>query len=456
MRVAIVFLWAALLGAALPGGVFAGAGGDRGADAELGMRTESQASVRAPEWGAGLTVHLVTFGPGTAVWERFGHNAIWIHDERRGTDIAYHYGLFDFNQEDFILRLLRGRMFYWMGRFDATDLMDDYAADGRPVWIQELNLTAVQAAKLREFLEWNARPENRFYRYDYYRDNCSTRIRDALNHVLGGEIRRQLEDLPTGTTYRSHTLRLTAADVPVSTGLLLALGQPVDQPLSAWEETFVPMELREQLRRVTVPGPEGSRVPLIRSERTLFQAERTPLPTDAPDRIPAYLLTGLLVGGVFATLGTRASDPRSQAARWGLASLGAFWGLVAGTFGAVLLGLWAFTEHDATYWNENLLQINPIALVLVALVPMAVFGRGRAAQWAVRLGLLLAALSFFGAVIQLLPGLDQANGEIVALALPIHLGLAWALWRVSDTGDSSARAFGTRKGHSTQSQAAGA
>ena len=144
----------------------------------------------------------MTMGPGKAVWERFGHNAIWIHDPERGTDQAYNYGLFDLRQEKFLVRFLQGRMWYWMQGFPAQAYVELYRRANRSVWIQELEMPANAKRELQEFLEWNERPENRFYHYDYYRDNCSTRVRDALDRALGGRIQRlrrdpsDREDLP--------------------------------------------------------------------------------------------------------------------------------------------------------------------------------------------------------------------------------------------------------------------
>src|SRR5205823_7278461 len=127
-------------------------------------------------------------------------------------------------------------MLYWMGGFDLQSTIDQYREANRPVWAQELNLTPAQRSSLAQFIEWNERPENRFYHYDYYRDNCSTRVRDALDRVLGGAIKSQTSTLPTGATYRFHTQRLTANDPLIFTGLLVALGHYVDRPISAWEE----------------------------------------------------------------------------------------------------------------------------------------------------------------------------------------------------------------------------
>lgn len=379
--------------------------------------------------GEALTVYLVTMGPGEKVWERFGHNAIWIRDEARGTNQAYNYGLFDFRQEDFILRFLRGHMWYWMQGFDAEPYLRTYVRDDRSVWVQELNLPPAARAELRDFLEWNERPENRYYRYDYYRDNCSTRVRDALDRVIGGAIRRQTDTLPAGTTYRFHTRRLTTNDASIYTGLLLALGEPVDRPISVYEEMFLPMAMREHLRQVTIPGPDGRPVPLVRAERTFY--ERTgPVPPPAPPSwLPGYLLLGVLVGGsaVFLAIRGRASTP----IRFGLSGVVSLWAVVVGVAGVMLIGLWAFTDHEAAYHNENILQTSLFALPLVALAPRAAAGSRRAARAAFRLAAVLAVLSALGLLLKLLPGFDQVNGEIIALALPTHLGVAGAMWVAS-------------------------
>src|SRR5688500_4185796 len=224
--------------------------------------------------GSGLTVYLMTMGAGDLVWERFGHNAIWIHDAARGTDAVYNWGMFDFAQPGFLRRFLTGDTRYWMAAFDLNSTVDVYAGSNRTVLVQELDLTPAQRAELQRFAEWNEREENRYYRYDYYRDNCSTRVRDAIDRVLGGLIRASLDTVSTGTTYRWHNRRLTL-EVPFQyTGMDIVLGQPGDQTISAWEEAFLPMRFRERIRALRVTGPDGTTRPLVRSERQLFEATR--------------------------------------------------------------------------------------------------------------------------------------------------------------------------------------
>jgi Domain of unknown function (DUF4105) len=381
----------------------------------------------APPAGPQLRVYLMTMGPGTEVWERFGHNAIWIDDLSVEPDTAYNYGLFDFQQENFLLRFIRGQMWYWMAGAPTDAYVRSYVRDNRSVWLQELNLPPAARLELREFLRWNERPENRFYHYDYYDDNCSTRVRDAIDRVIGGAIRNETAALPTGTTYRFHTQRLTANDAPIFTGLLLALGQGVDRPISAWEEMFLPMAMREHVRRVRVTYPDGSRVPLVASERTLFESTAPPPPNEPPSWLGWYLLLGSVIGAASALLGNVARHRR--VGRLGLGTLAALWGFVGGLGGVVLAGLWAFTDHTMAYRNENLLQVNPLILGLGILVPLGLAGVALGRRWARTLSIWLVVLSFLGLVVQLLPGFDQVNGQVIALALPIHLGLAMGVRR---------------------------
>ena len=131
--------------------------------------------------GADLTVYLMTMGSGDKVWERFGHNAIRIVDASSGTDSVYNWGTFDFDQPNFLSRFLTGNTLYWMEGATIAETMAKYQYLNRSVWVQELDLTPAERAAVRDFIAWNARPENLYYRYDYYLDNCSTRVRDMID-----------------------------------------------------------------------------------------------------------------------------------------------------------------------------------------------------------------------------------------------------------------------------------
>jgi len=373
--------------------------------------------------GAGMKVYLVTIGQGDFVFEKFGHNAIWLYDEAGGINAAYNYGTFDFEQPGYYRRLMKGDMKYWVEAYNGVSMINYYIRVNRSVWVQELNLTEAQKAEIRSFLENNAREENKYYTYDYFRDNCSTRVRDAIDRATGGALRAQLEGQPTGTTYRWHTSRLTADEWPAYTGLLLALGPFIDRPIDAWEEGFLPVQLMKRVSSLRITNADGASVPFVLLERQLFGSTRPTEWDRPPRRTPIYTAAGLLIGGFLLLLG-RASKRRRIAAIlfFGLAVI---WSLAAGIFGAIVAALWAATNHVATYRNENVMQVNVLSLVL--LVQLVLLMRGRAGRAARLTATTIVVLSAIGLLMTILPWFPQANGPIVGLILPIHAGLALGL-----------------------------
>ncbi|MEP6904749.1 MAG: DUF4105 domain-containing protein, partial [Gemmatimonadales bacterium] len=367
--------------------------------------------------GRELTVYLVTMGPGDEVWEKFGHNALWLHDSLRHTDIAYNWGLFDFSASDFLPRFLKGDMLYWMGGFDQMGTVDLYRRANRTVMAQELNLTSTQKDSLRKFVEWNAQPENRFYHYDYFRDNCSTRVRDALDRVLGGVIKRATDSIVTGTTYRSHTRRLTEDARGVYLGTLLGLARPVDRPISRWEEMFLPVRLHNDLRDIRVKDETGASVPLVKSDTALYVSSRPPEALEPRSHLAVYLIAGLLIGFV-ALLLRYLVDRGSSGIRPALIVFAGLWHLVAGIGGTLLAALWLFTNHIYSYQNENLLQANPLSLVAAVMIVAALTRRGASGsgsivrRWPSRMAWTVAGIAFAGFVLKLLPSFYQVNGEI--------------------------------------------
>ena len=378
--------------------------------------------------GTDLSVYLITMGPGQYVWERYGHNALWVRDNRTGSGRAYNYGIFSFQQENFFVRFVQGRPEYWMQGFEVQSHLQYYQEQNRSLWVQELNLTPEQRVEIRDFLEWNELPENRYYRYDPYLDNCSTRIRDLIDRVLGGRLRDLTDREETEATFRHHSLRLVADHIPTYVGLSLALGQPSDQRLTAWEEMFIPLEMREYLRDITVVGPDGREEPLVLSERTLFESSAS-YGREAPPRwLVVFLGAGLLVAGLIVVPMLLAVRP---AARVAATAAAVFWLLALGVAGVTMLGLWGFTNHWIAYRNENLFFANPVALVLAFTLPFAARGGRGASRVSLWLAGVMVALSLLGFMLQILPWFDQVNGSIIALALPPNLALGWVVWRLA-------------------------
>ncbi|MBP6571391.1 MAG: DUF4105 domain-containing protein, partial [Gemmatimonadales bacterium] len=146
-------------------------------------------------------VYLVTMGPGETVYERYGHNAIWVRDTVDGTDIVYNYGTFDFGHSTaevarFVGRFAMGRPQYWLGTMTMARAVEIYTYFKRDVELQQLALPAAKRIELAQLLATNALPENRVYTYDYFLDNCSTRVRDMLNRVLDGALQEATTGVP--------------------------------------------------------------------------------------------------------------------------------------------------------------------------------------------------------------------------------------------------------------------
>ena len=422
-----------------------GAGPAAAGEARPGARDQPAASPapNAPseprEDGDGLRVWLVTAGPGDAVWEHYGHNALRVLDTRTGRDVSYNWGFFDFRQADFMARFLQGRMLYMVASLRTDVMIDQYREADREVVLQELDLTPAEKATLRDAAHENALPRNRDFTYQYFLDNCSTRVRDLLDRVLGGALRNAFEARATGLSYRDHTRRLTQVDPLVHTGANLALGSPADRPISAWEELFLPLALRDRIRSVRITR-DGETRPLVRAEEVLASSTRPPEPAEPPAWLGRCLALGLLLGALFAAAGT----PRVRAStglRRGVLAIAAGWSLLAGGAGTILVLLLA-TDHTFTWWNENVFLFNPLSLGLGALLPLST----RSEAWrrhARALAGAVAVLGLAGLLWQIAPASTQPNAMFFALALPPHLAIAWSLRQeraaatdgTGDTGD---------------------
>jgi hypothetical protein len=396
----------------------------------VGARAQATPVVPPGEPGSELTVYVITLGQGDQVWERFGHNALWIHDEARGTDRTYNWGVFDAADPGFIVRFVRGRMRYWLETVDVQRLLDFYRSSDRTITIQRLALSPAQRVTLRDFVEWNARDENKYYWYDYFRDNCSTRLRDAVDRAVGGAIQRATAGQTTPNTYRSESIRLMEGMPLTQAGIAVGLGPLADRKITAWEEMFVPMRMRDRLREVRISGPDGAPTPLVTEERQVYLARRAPELQQAPPLFTRYAIVGVLAAVVIATSGMLAFTARGAP----FAAVGAIWSMLSGILGLLLLFLWLGTHHLFAYRNENLFHLSPIAVVLGVLAPLAGHRPSkRTAIW--WLAAAVAALSLLGVVLKALPGFDQDNAFVIALVLPGHLALAWVLMRLARTAD---------------------
>lgn len=304
-------------------------------------------------------VTMVTILPGDPVYSMFGHSALRVHDPSQDLDRLYNYGTFDFDDPFFIPKFLYGHLRYFLSVASYRGALQVYEQQGRPVIEQRLNLSRDQRTALYHFLQTNAQPENRYYQYDFFFDNCSTRIRDALELALGDDV--AFGNRPNPDTSFRRLLDPYAADRPLlDLGFDLGLGMPADRSPSSREAMFLPEQLLLAFDHATVTV-DGTTQPLVtRTDTTLWLEgySATPSTFDWPLAASWILLVLTLAWTAWqATTGRRPGER-------GDALLLAFVGLI----GLIICFLWFISEHTVTQDNWNLVWAWPTHLLAAAVL----------------------------------------------------------------------------------------
>jgi hypothetical protein len=380
------------------------------------------------EPGAELLVRLIIIGPGDDLLSQFGHAAVWIEDTVAREGTTYNYGLSDIHQPGFLRMLAAGVVLSRPGVRDPAQMLEIYAGQKRSVDLLELNLTSSQKLSLKALLDLEQRWDSPSYQHDLFRTNCTTGIRDAIDLVLDGQLHARTAHVETGRTYRFHITRYTTGRVLLHHGLLIALSDAVDRPLSVWEELFLPETLKDHFLELTIHTDEDVEVPLVTSHSVLSTSATQHTPATVPPSQTVHLVLGLLLGAFMVALAGLASTAASARFCFGL--LASAWLIVLGGMGVALAWLWALTDQQLTHYNENLLLFNPIALATAErLLVFSVTGAKHAGRYAQLLTGAGAVLSILAVLVKVLPNFDQANGPLILLVLPANLGLAWGVHR---------------------------
>ncbi len=312
----------------------------------LGWQSFSQ-SMRLSEKAE---ISIITCGPSNEiVYSAFGHSAFRVVDPENGFDYAFNYGVFDFDKPNFYLNFAKGRNYYLLAVYDYENFEWPYVRDNRFVHEQVLNLTQSQKEKIFSFLLWNAKPENRSYRYDYYQDNCATKIRDVLVEQLGTDITIDSSFLTPTHSFRQqtdeHLDQLPWGDL----GIDICLGLPIDRTMAAREYMFLPEFIESFVDHTTIKS-DSLTLPLVKEKRIIN--------TDTQEKSkvafvhPWIAFTALLV---MIVLISWFDWSRKKLSRW----LDVILFSVVGLIGILLTTLWLFTDHHDAARNFNLLWAFP-------------------------------------------------------------------------------------------------
>jgi len=315
---------------------------------------------------------VITCSPGPDLYSLFGHSALRLPDTLAGRpiDVVFNYGTFDYEEEGFYVKFARGKLDYRLQDEYFDYFLASYAQEGRGVWEQELLITPLEKQRLFDLLIENLQQENRVYRYDFFFDNCSSRIRDMIVRATAQEpndawgfryvsldtllsINRIEFTHPcaAGTTYREAIQTYLDFQPWSDLGIDLALGRPCDDVIGDYGFMFLPDSLMRELKFASLDGQ-----PLCAEEVEILPS-RLQL-TANPLTSPLVLFTLWLALHCWIAYRNRKSTAHF------------LWTdrlvlIVTAVVSLLVIFLWFFTDHSATKFNWNLLWASPLHLLLL-------------------------------------------------------------------------------------------
>lgn len=295
------------------------------------------------------TISLMTVAPGEEVYSLFGHSALRVRDPLLRLDRCYNYGTFDFDQPNFLLKFCRGKLLYMLDTEPYRSFEYGNIADRRAMREQLLNLSRTERQALFNALETNATPENRSYKYDFFYDNCATRIRDIAGASLEYRIRYDSSTLTRPQTMRQLLRPYLTRHPWTEFGIDLVLGRSADRRANAEDFMFLPDYVHDMFAKASVDGT----APLVKSERGIpeYSFEQQPFQ-------PGFFSRPLWVMCVVALIGLLCmAHPRNERIFDFV-----FW-LALGLAGLVMALLWFATDHSATKTNLNMMWALPTHLL---------------------------------------------------------------------------------------------
>jgi len=363
--------------------------------------------INAPQLSPSAEISIVTLGPFQGeLYSAFGHSAIRVYDPGNSIDAFFNYGIFSFNQPNFYLNFARGHLNYKLDVDPYAPWRDYYISNNRFVHEQILNLNAGQTQKVFEYLYWNVQPENQYYLYDYFYNNCATKLRDVLKITLKDDVVFDSTFIKTDYTIRQLTDLYLKHQPWGDLGIDICLGLPMDKHASPYEYMFLPDYIEQSFDHATVRR-DSVILPLVKAKVSVFES--------APENPPSSLFHPWLVFGLFLafTIWITWRDIKShRKSKWFDAVI---FGIV-GAVGLLLFLLWTATDHRAAARNLNVLWAMPLHLIFV---PLYMFSKKIAITYFKGIAILYALLLVSWAFLP-----QQLN----VFLIPVVIALAIRAW----------------------------
>ncbi len=300
------------------------------------------------------SISVLTCRAGDDIYNMFGHNAIRVQDPERQMDDIYNYGLFNTQTPNFITKFLRRKLQYWVGKSSMKNFLRGYVYEKRSILEQELDLDLNQRNKLYMALQQNMRPENKYYKYEFFFDNCATRIRDILGDNI--TLLTYPSEENNQVTFRDLLDQFNFVSPWIDFGMDLLVGTPADALADTENQMFLPEYLYKHLSRSSL-----GHKPLVKSSKVIldYEKEYNERTNSKSFFTPALLFGFLLLLELFIFLSSRKSS-----SRW-IRFYDALWYLILGIGGLVLVFMWFGTDHITTKNNINVLWMSPLFLFLL-------------------------------------------------------------------------------------------
>ncbi len=301
-------------------------------------------------------ISLLTCDAGAELYVAFGHSAFRVQDSTNQIDWVYNYGTFNFNTENFYVKFCRGQLPYFVSVSSFEHFINSYIEENRGIFEQQLNLTQEQKQKIFDFLEWNRLPENKFYHYDFFFDNCASRLRDILAKQLDNQVVFDTSLYEKNTTFRDLLdQQLNENFRWESLGINLVLGQKTDNLISHWTMMFLPRYLKRAFAKAKILS-DGSYKPLIKKEHFYFEAAKK------TKNSYFFLSPNVILWNIFVILLLISGiEYHRQRIFYGIDATLFF---IVGIFSVLFILLWFFTDHKTTVQNWNLIWALPTHLIV--------------------------------------------------------------------------------------------
>ena len=351
-------------------------------------------------------ISLLTCDPGDAIYSSFGHSGIRVLELTTGRDVVYNYGTFDFGAPNFVLNFAGGRLDYYLSVSTFDRFLAEYEYFHRSMREQVLNLNETQKLELIRFLETNYLPENRAYRYDFFFDNCATRVRDAVDSVLGDQLVWHDEAQEnTDKSFRELIDEMVLYMPWSDLGIDIALGSRLDRDATPLEEQFLPKYMEESFARAEIQG-DGPTRPLVTESRVILDF---PIEKGSFGLMNPYLLFWI-VAIVFTAITFIGFKKKKLFIGFDVALFG-----LVGLVGLVIFFLWVDSEIPSTKYNWNILWAFPGHLFLaIALVKKTI------KPWVLKY-LLFALIMADAAVVFWILGWQSFHPSLIPLLLVLIL-----------------------------------